>query len=72
MKPFISVDAEFRKQWASYESDDSLDRYLSDINEAVRRLKMAFIARNGSAERMEEIFKSITLYMLPSMLPEVK
>jgi len=59
---FLTVDAEFRRQWAD---DESLDQLVGNVNAAVRRFQMAFFGRNGNSKQIEEIFRPIQIFMLP-------
>ncbi len=66
MTNFITVDAEFRRQW---DDDASLDRYLHDINLSIFKFKLAFYARNGNAAQFEKVFAPKQIFMLPTLLP---
>lgn len=60
---FITVDAEFRRQW---DDDASLDRYLHAINLSIYQFKIAFYARNGNAAQFDKVFAPKQIFMLPT------
>ena len=59
---YVSVDAEFRKQ---FNNDEILDARLKNINEAMRALKISFFAHNVNPSLLERIFPKVVLIGTP-------